>query len=112
MEYNEAKDKVYCFCCYLFKPTHEKQANEDSFIDEDFRNWKKKFKLVEHVRCVNSAQYEASNKCRDFVNQDQHIQFLLFKQLSQTRSEYIDDRRWQWKVNMDELITLYIVDSF
>ena len=59
LEYSEAKDAVYCLCCYLFRPTHGKQAGGNSFIDEGFRNWKKKHKLVEHVGCINSAHYEA-----------------------------------------------------
>ena len=79
---------MYCLCCYLFKPTHEKQVGGNFFIDKGFRNWKKKFKLIEHVGCVNSAHYEAWSKCRDLVNQDQHIQSILFKQSSQAHSEY------------------------
>ena len=38
LEYNEAKDTMYYLCCYLFRPTHEKQAGGDSFTDEGFRN--------------------------------------------------------------------------
>ena len=79
---------VYCLCCYFFRPTHGKQAGGDSFTDEGFRNWKKKHKLVEHVGCINSAHYEAWSKCKDLVNQDQHIQSVVFKQSSQARSEY------------------------
>ena len=88
LEYSEAKDAVYYLCCYLFRPTHEKQVGGNFFIDKGFRNWKKKFKLIEHVGCVNSAHYEAWSKCRDLVNQDQHIQSILFKQSSQAHSEY------------------------
>ena len=58
LEYSEAKDAVYCLCCYRFRPTHGKQADGDSFTNEGFRNWKKKHKLVEHVGCINSSHYE------------------------------------------------------
>ena len=73
LEYSEAKDAMYCLCCYIFKLTHGKQAGGDSFIDEGLRNWKKKFKLAEHVGCVNSVHYETWSKCRDLINQDQYI---------------------------------------
>ena len=34
---------------------------------------RKKLKLVEYVRCINNAHYEAWSKCKDLLKQDQHI---------------------------------------
>ncbi|XP_028078131.1 uncharacterized protein LOC114280017 [Camellia sinensis] len=56
-----AKDSAFCLCRYLFKPDIGDQAGGDSFVGEDFSNWKKKEKIQTHVGGPNSAHNQASN---------------------------------------------------
>ena len=39
LEYSIRKDAAYCLYCYLFRP---KTSDQDSFVTEGFKNWKKK----------------------------------------------------------------------
>ncbi|XP_028085988.1 zinc finger MYM-type protein 1-like [Camellia sinensis] len=88
LEYNVAKDATFCLCCYLFKPDIGDQADGDSFVGEGFSNWKKKEKIRTHVGGPNSAHNQASSKCQDLLNQNQHSQTIFFKQFDQARIEY------------------------
>jgi hypothetical protein len=46
---------VYYLYCYLFKPDVGKEPGGDSFVTEEFSNWKKKEKIEGHVGVHNSA---------------------------------------------------------
>ncbi|XP_028088612.1 uncharacterized protein LOC114289148 [Camellia sinensis] len=88
LEYIVAKDAAFCLCCYLFKLDIGNQAGSDSFVGEGFSNRKKKEKIQAHVGGLNSAHNQASSKCQDLLNQNQHIQTIFFKQSDQARIEY------------------------
>lgn len=42
LEYSIAKDAAFCLYCYLFKVDHGGQRSGDSFVNERFKNWRKK----------------------------------------------------------------------
>ncbi|XP_022872143.1 zinc finger MYM-type protein 1-like [Olea europaea var. sylvestris] len=88
LEYSIAKDAIFCFYCYLFKPNIEEHGGSDSFIDGGFSNWKKKGRLQTHVRKSGSAHNRARIKYEAFVNQKQNIDCVLFKKSKKTKDEY------------------------
>ncbi|XP_050222231.1 uncharacterized protein LOC126672328 [Mercurialis annua] len=89
LEYNKVKEAAYCFCCYLFKPESKGHTgSSDAFVVEGFTNWKKKEKLQIHIGGPNSAHNQAVNKCQNLMNQRQHLQTIVNKQSSQSRSDY------------------------
>ena len=59
LEYSTTKDAVFFLYCYLFKPDTRDQASGESFVGEDFSNWKKKEKLEAHVGGPNSTHNRA-----------------------------------------------------
>ncbi|XP_022899435.1 zinc finger MYM-type protein 5-like [Olea europaea var. sylvestris] len=79
LEYSIAKDAIFCFYCYLFKPNSEEHGGGDSFIDGGFSNWKKKERLQIHVGKSGSVHNRARIKYEAFVNQKQNIDCVLFK---------------------------------
>ncbi|XP_022893861.1 zinc finger MYM-type protein 1-like [Olea europaea var. sylvestris] len=83
LEYIIAKDAIFCFYCYLFKPNSEEHGGGDSFIDGGFSNWKKKERLQS-----GSAHNRAQIKYEAFVNQKQNIDCVLFKKSKKTKDEY------------------------
>jgi hypothetical protein len=88
LEYNILKDAAYYLYCYLFRPDTENQAGGDSFVTEGFKNWKKKYKLQNHVGAHNSAHNEAQRRCEVLLNQKQSIITFFDKQLDQQKREY------------------------
>ncbi|XP_022852377.1 uncharacterized protein LOC111374004 [Olea europaea var. sylvestris] len=83
-----AKDVIFCFYCYLFKPNSEEHGGGDSFIDGGFSNWKKKERFQIHVGKSGSAHNRARIKYEAFVNQKQNIDCVLFKKSKKTKDEY------------------------
>ncbi|XP_028061118.1 zinc finger MYM-type protein 1-like [Camellia sinensis] len=49
---------------------------------------RRKKKIQTHVGGPNSAHNQASSKCQDLLNQNQHIETIFFKQSDQARIEY------------------------
>lgn len=88
LEYSIAKDAIFCFYCYLFKPNSEEHGGGDSFIDGGFSNWKKKERLQIHVGKSGSAHNRARIKYEAFVNQKQNIDCVLFKKSKKIKDEY------------------------
>ncbi|XP_022883586.1 uncharacterized protein LOC111400401 [Olea europaea var. sylvestris] len=66
LEYSIAKDIIFCFYCFLFKPNSEEHGGGDSFIDGGFSNWKKKGRLQTHVGKSGSAHNRAQIKYEAF----------------------------------------------
>ncbi|XP_022899396.1 zinc finger MYM-type protein 1-like [Olea europaea var. sylvestris] len=62
LEYSIAKDALFCFYCYLFKPNSEEHGGGDSFVDGGFSNWKKKGRLQTHIGKSGSALNQARIK--------------------------------------------------
>ena len=75
-------------CFYLFKPNIGEQAGGDSFVSEEFSNWKKKQRFNIHVGGPFSAHNQTWRKCEVLLNQKQHIETIISKQSNQVRSEY------------------------
>ncbi|XP_073279570.1 uncharacterized protein [Primulina huaijiensis] len=79
LEYSPAKDKVYCFPCFIFnKPSG--CSNQNAFTVDGFDNWKKvrngkACAFLGHIRKdnVSSPHRNAEKACDDLMNQPQHI---------------------------------------
>ena len=50
LEYSVTKDAAFCLCCYLYRPDIGDQASGDTFVTDEFSNWKKKGKISESHR--------------------------------------------------------------
>ncbi|TXG70075.1 hypothetical protein EZV62_005010 [Acer yangbiense] len=87
LEYSIKKEAVYCLCCYLFKPDNGKQEDGDSFVGEWFTYWKNQASLLEK-HDNSTAHQQPSRKCLDLMNQNQHIETTVNKQIDQARIEY------------------------
>ncbi|KAK0603343.1 hypothetical protein LWI29_003948 [Acer saccharum] len=59
----------------------------DSFVGEGFTNWKNQASLLEK-HDNSTAHQQASRKCLDLMNQNQHIETTINKQTNQARIEY------------------------
>ncbi|XP_050121356.1 uncharacterized protein LOC126599012 [Malus sylvestris] len=88
LEYSISKNVVFCRSCYLFKLEIPDQASNDNFTSKGFHNWKKKCRLRVHVGGPNSAHNQALLHCEALMNQNQHIQTIVHKQLDQARIDY------------------------
>ncbi|KAI8559486.1 hypothetical protein RHMOL_Rhmol04G0177600 [Rhododendron molle] len=88
MEYSISQDAIFCLCCYLFKPEIGDQGGGDSFVGQDFKNWKKMDRLKKHEGGINSAHNRASKKCLDLLNQKQHIETIITKQSDEAKRDY------------------------
>ena len=82
------KDAAFCLCCYLLKPDIGEQARGDSFVSEEFSNWKKKERFNIHVGGPFSTHIQAWRKCEVLLNQKQYIETILSKHSNQVLSEY------------------------
>ena len=74
--------------CYLFKQNIGEQYGRGAFVIKGFSNWKKMERLRAHVGGKSSIHSQARKKCKDLMNQDQHIEPLLSNQAKQTRKDY------------------------
>ncbi|PKU73046.1 hypothetical protein MA16_Dca019249 [Dendrobium catenatum] len=84
LEYSVHKDAVFCLYCYLFG-----QGGGDSFIGEEFRNWKKKEKLLSHVGDHNSAHNKARHKCEDLMKtKEQSLPIIWLSKEERNRKDY------------------------
>ncbi|XP_028551808.1 zinc finger MYM-type protein 1-like [Dendrobium catenatum] len=92
LEYSGQKDAAFFLYCYLFKPQDKTimgQGGGDSFIGEGFRNWKKKEKLLSHVREHNSAHNKARHKCEDLMKtKEQSLHVLWLSKDERNRKDY------------------------
>ncbi|KAK2656303.1 hypothetical protein Ddye_009355, partial [Dipteronia dyeriana] len=64
-----------------------KQGCGDSFVGEGFTNRKNQASLLEKHN-KSTAHQQASRKCIDLMNQNQHIEKTINKQTDQARIEY------------------------
>ncbi|XP_074559177.1 uncharacterized protein LOC141815131 [Curcuma longa] len=79
LEYSPAKDKAYCFPCFIFnKPSG--CSNQTAFTVDGFDNWKKvrngkACAFLGHIGKdnVSSPHRNAEKACEDLMNQPQHI---------------------------------------
>ncbi|XP_022850561.1 zinc finger MYM-type protein 1-like [Olea europaea var. sylvestris] len=88
LEYSISKNTAFCLYCYLFGPNNGEQGGGDAFVKEGFHNFKKKDRLGVHVGDVHSAHNQARRNCEALMNQEQHIETVLFKQSKRARSAY------------------------
>ena len=88
LEYSIEKDAVFCLPCYLFKPTHGEQGGGDVFTSTGFSAWKKKEALETHVGGVDSAHNQTSLNCQALMNQKQHIESIISRQLESSQHNY------------------------
>ncbi|XP_031279445.1 zinc finger MYM-type protein 1-like [Pistacia vera] len=77
MEYNVAKDCIFCLNSYLFKTDYGDQAGGEVFVSKGFNNWKDKAKVKKHVGDHSSTHNQCHAKCVDLINQRQHIDVNL-----------------------------------
>ena len=63
------KKTTYCLCCYLFRPEIGEQGSGDSFVGDEFSNWRKPERLFKHERSTNSAHDQARRNCDALLNE-------------------------------------------
>ncbi|KAL0556436.1 hypothetical protein IC582_004950 [Cucumis melo] len=113
LEYSISKDAAFCLCCYLFKPEVSEESGRESFVSEEFSNWKKKERLETHVGGPNSAHNQACGKCASI----DCTRFLLRQGLafrahdesddSKNQGNFLELLRWLCNHNKDiEVATL------
>ncbi|XP_022866730.1 zinc finger MYM-type protein 1-like [Olea europaea var. sylvestris] len=88
LEYNIEKDVAYCLHCYLFKPDREGQGSGHIFIKTNFRDWKHKKTLKDHVGLFDSSHNQAFAKCTNLMNQKQSISYVISSQSSSQQQSY------------------------
>ena len=103
LEYSPTKDATFCLPCFLFnKPGANKV--ERSWIVDGFRNWKMKggntCAFLKHVGTnPNSSHKQAERACEDLMNQTQHIQQVIHKQIA----EEIAKNRLRLKMSIEAI---------
>jgi len=65
LEYNIAKDVAFCLYCYLFMS----KGGVDSFVGDEFSNWKKGERFDLHIRKSNSSHNAARINCENLMNE-------------------------------------------
>ncbi|XP_004298048.1 PREDICTED: uncharacterized protein LOC101309726 [Fragaria vesca subsp. vesca] len=98
LEYSIAKDKAYCFPCFLFDT---KSSKHQSFIVDGFRNWKKVCSsdnaLLKHVGGINSPHHAAMQKWDSLRNPTKGIEAVIH-----TRSlKDVEDNRLRLKASIE-----------
>ncbi|XP_039143986.1 uncharacterized protein LOC120281142 [Dioscorea cayenensis subsp. rotundata] len=89
LEYSVAKDKAYCFYCYLFKQDRSEKGGSDIFTKRGYSNWRKALEAFnQHVGPVNSAHNDARRHCEDFKNQRQSVSYVLVSHGRQMEIDY------------------------
>ncbi|KAL8115439.1 hypothetical protein AgCh_022074 [Apium graveolens] len=53
------------------------RGNNDAFVSDGFRNWKKPDRLLVHVGEYGSIHYQCQNACEDLMNRKQHIDLIF-----------------------------------
>jgi hypothetical protein len=71
LEYSLEKDRVYCFCCYLFRNgIDDDKFGYEAFTKIGFKQWKNAYLILQkHVGGPNSAHNRARTAFDDFDNQ-------------------------------------------
>ncbi|XP_022883726.1 zinc finger MYM-type protein 1-like [Olea europaea var. sylvestris] len=87
-EYSISKNAAFYLYYYLFGPNNGEQGGGDTFVKEGFHNFKKNDRLGVHVGDVHSAHNQARRNCEALMNQEQHIETVLFKQSKRAWSTY------------------------
>ena len=85
LEYSEAKDRAFCFPCYLFD---NKPSKFPAFTVEGFNSWKRvnngdKCTFVHHVGCSLSPHNMAMDKWQGLRHPSRHVDKVLNAQSSQ-----------------------------
>ncbi|XP_022867572.1 zinc finger MYM-type protein 1-like [Olea europaea var. sylvestris] len=88
LEYSIEKDAAYCLHCYLYKPNRGGQGGGHIFIKTDFRDWKHKKTLKDHVDLFDSAHNQAFAKYTNLMNQKQSISYVMSSQSSSQQQSY------------------------
>ena len=87
LEYSVKEDAAFCLYCYLC--ANDDEENDDtSFTTGGFSNWKKPERFEVHIGGINSSHNQCKRKCKDLMNQNQHIGYSFAKQSDQSRIEY------------------------
>ncbi|XP_022850566.1 zinc finger MYM-type protein 1-like [Olea europaea var. sylvestris] len=85
LKYSIENDVAYCLHCYLFKPD---RGGGHIFTKTDFRDWKHKSTLKDHVGLIDSAHNQAFAKCTNLMNQNQSISHVISSQSSSQQKNY------------------------
>ncbi|GER44462.1 zinc finger MYM-type protein [Striga asiatica] len=88
LEYSIEKDALFCLCCYLFKPEHGDQGGSDTFTATGYNNWKNKQGVKDHVGTVGSVHNRALLHCQALMNQKQHLESLISRQVEVSKENY------------------------
>ncbi|XP_023882025.1 uncharacterized protein LOC111994385 [Quercus suber] len=81
LEYSPTTDAAYCLSCFIFNNPNG-VVGQNTFIVGRFRNWKKVGGKDCSFQChigkdPNSAHRVAEQKCKDLMNQWQHLQRVV-----------------------------------
>ena len=79
LEYSVAKNRAYCFYCYLFKHDHiHEKFCHDAFTKAGFSQWKNSYMAFpKHVGGPNSMHNIAASKFHDFDNQRSSVRHMV-----------------------------------
>jgi len=87
LEYSESKDRVYCFCCFLFR--EKKDDGYEAFVKNGWNGYHKKDRLRKHVGEVGGLHYIAMKKCDDLLQTNQHIDVAFHSVSGSNKRDYI-----------------------
>ena len=66
-------DAAFCLCYHLYRLGIGEQSSGDSFVLEQFTNWKKKERIDVYVGGPISAHNQPWKRCQDLLNQEQRV---------------------------------------
>jgi len=84
LEYNIAKNVTFYLYSYLFKL----KGGVDSFVGDEFLNWKKNERFDLYIKKCNSSHNTTRIKYENLMNEKQNIMTLLSEQTTKSQSDY------------------------
>ncbi|XP_028954819.2 uncharacterized protein [Malus domestica] len=91
LEYSISKNAAFCRYCYLFKCDFDQMGStgSDVFTEKGFTHWKKgPQNLRVHEGGVGSLHNKAVQQAKDLMEQKQHIETFVSKQIDEARINY------------------------
>ena len=85
LEYSMEKDIDYCLYSYLFIPD---ATDDDGFVVDGFRYWKKIERIRTHVRGMSNAHNQVKKKCEALMNENEQIVIVFAKYFGQYEGVY------------------------
>ncbi|PWA96730.1 Zinc finger, TTF-type [Artemisia annua] len=102
LEYSRAKDRAYCFHCYIYLEESNTHNGQDAFTIHGFKNWNKvKGKYCSFMKHMgdgpNSQHNNAVRFCDTLLDQPRHID----KVMQRETKDQIEKNRLRVKTSID-----------